>query len=247
MNPELQPSASAIGAHLALVVLLCVLFTRAVRDAGLRTGMPRELVLQRTLLFGGALAAWLGLSYGLALSGWLLHFEHTPPRAVFLLGPGAVICAGLALSPFGRTLLDGLPLSWLVGYQVFRIAVELVLWLLYREGVLPEQMTFEGANLDIVSGASALFVAGLLARGMQGRWLVWVWNCGSLLLLVNIVVIAVRSMPGPWRAYATEPPNTIVLGGVFVWIPALYVLAAWFGHVLVFRALLRRPGVSAAT
>jgi hypothetical protein len=164
-----------------------------------------------------------------------------PPRVVFVLAPGAVICAGLALSPFGRTLIEGLPLSWLVGYQVFRIAVELLLWLLYREGVLPEQMTFEGANLDIVSGASALFVAGLLARGMQGRWLVWVWNCGALLLLVNIVVIAVRSMPGPWRAYTSEPPNTIVLSGVFVWIPALYVLAAWFGHVLVFRALLRKP------
>jgi hypothetical protein len=57
--------------------------------------------------------------------------------------------------------------------------------------------------------------------------------------LANIVVIAVRSMPGHWRAYANEPANTIVLSGVFVWIPALYVLAAWFGHVLVFRALLR--------
>jgi hypothetical protein len=244
MNPALHPSASAVAAHLALVLILCVLFTRAVRDSGLRTGMARELVLQRTLLFGGSLAVWLGLCYGLALSGWLLHPEHVPPRAVFLLAPGAVICAGLALSPFGRTLLDGLPLTWLVGYQVFRIAVELVLWLLYREGVLPEQMTFEGANLDVVSGVSALFVAGLLARGMQSRWLVWVWNCGALLLLVNIVVIAVRSMPGPWRAYTTEPANTIVLGGVFVWIPAFYVLAAWFGHVLVFRALLRRPAES---
>ena len=245
MNPELHPSLAAISAHLALVVLLCVLFTRAVRDAGVRAGLPRELVFQRTLLFGGALAVWLGLSYGLAFSGWLLRPEHVPPRAVFLLGPGAVLCFGLALSPFGRTLIDGLPLAWLVGFQVFRIAVELVLWLLFREGVLPEQMTFEGANLDVVSGASALFVAGLLARGMQSRWLVWVWNCGALLLLVNIVVIAVRSMPGPWRAYAAEPANTIVLSGVFVWIPALYVLAAFFGHVLVFRALLRRPASEA--
>ncbi len=240
MNPALKPSTFALAAHLVLVLLLLVLFVRAVWNAGLRAGGARELALQRTVLFAFALAAWLGLSYGVAHGGWLLHFERLPPRALFLLGPGAVLCAGLALSPFGRVLIEGLPLAWLVGYQAFRIAVELLLWLLFREGVLPEQMTFEGVNFDVVSGISALFVAALLARGMRGRWLVWVWNLGSLLLLANIVVIAVRSMPGAWRAYQNEPANTIVLSGVFVWIPALYVLAAWFGHVLVFRALLRR-------
>jgi len=239
MNSDLQPSTFAVGAHLVLVLLVCAMFVRAVLDAGLRSRSPRELAFQRTLLFALALGAWLGFSYGIAHSGWLLHFEYVPPRAVYLLAPGAVISAGLAWGSFGSVLIEGLPLAWLVGYQAFRIAVELVLWLLFREGLLPAQMTFEGANLDIVSGVSAIVVAGLYARGACGRWLVWVWNLGSLLLLLNIVVIAVRSMPGHWRAYAMEPANTIVLSGVFVWIPALYVLAAWFGHLLVFRALLR--------
>ena len=228
MNPVPQPSTLAIAAHLALVLLLCLLLVRAVARAGLRAP-----------LFALCLCAWLGLSFALARSGWLLHFERVPPRALFLLGPGAVLAAGLALGPFGRALLERLPLAWLVGFQTFRIAVELLLWMLYREGVLPEQMTFEGANLDVASGISALFVAALLARGLCSRWLLWIWNLGALALLVNIVVIALRSMPGPWRAYTNEPANTIVLAGVFVWIPALYVLCAWFGHVLVLRALLR--------
>jgi len=239
MNPDGQPSTFAVGAHFALVLLLCALFVRAVLYAGLHAQSAREQAPQRTLLFALALGAWLGFSYGLAHSGWLLHPEYVPPRALFLLAPGVVISAGLACSSFGRVLIEGLPLAWLVGYQGFRIAVELVLWLLFREGVLPGQMTFEGSNLDVVSGISAILVAGLLGRGICGRWLVWVWNCGSLLLLANIVVIAVRSMPGPWCGYPSGPANVIVLSGVFVWIPALYVLAAWFGHVLVFRALLR--------
>lgn len=243
MKPELQPSIVALAAHIALTLMLGALFVRAVLHAGLRRGDERGLALQRALVFGAGLCLWLGFSYTLARSGWLLHSERIPPRIFFLLGPGALVAAGLACSGLGRVLLDGLPLAWLVGYQAFRIAVELVLWLLYREGVLPEQMTFEGANLDAVSGISALFVAALLARGQHVRWLVWIWNLGALLLLLNITAIAVRSMPGAWRGYANEPANTIVLSGVFVWIPALYVLAAWFGHVLVFRALIRRPGV----
>ena len=224
----MNPSLLAVASHCALALLLCALLVRAVAHAGLRPG-PCAL----------ALAGWLLLSYLLARSGWFLHFESAPPRAVFLLGPGALLAAILALGPFGRRLLEGLPLAWLVGYQAFRIAVELLLWRLCREGLLPVQMTFEGANFDVASGALAIPVAVLLARGKCPGWLLWAWNVGALLLLVNIVVIAVRSMPGPWRAYAAEPANTIVLSGVFVWIPALYVLAAWFGHVLVFRALLR--------
>jgi hypothetical protein len=153
-----------------------------------------------------------------------------------------VLCAALACGPFGRKLIDGLPLAGLVGYQAFRIAVELLLWRLCREGLLPVQMTFEGANFDLASGALAIPVAVLLARGKCPGWLVWAWNVVGLLLLANIVAIAVRSMPGPWRAYANEPANTLVLSGIFVWIPALYVLAAWFGHVLVFRALTRGSG-----
>lgn len=240
MNVGPEPSLLLVAAHVVLALLLAALFVRAVALAGVRAGLAAPRARGRARIFAIGLALWLGATWALARSGWLLHPEFVPPRAVFLLAPGAIVCVALALTRFGSVLLEGLPLSWLVGYQVFRILVELLLWRLYCEGVLPEQMTFEGANLDVVSGVSALFVAAILARGRRARWLVWIWNLGSLALLLNIVGIAVRSMPGPWRAYAAEPSNTIVLDSVFVWIPALYVLAAWFGHVLVLRALLQR-------
>ena len=240
MNLGPDPSALLVAAHILFSVLLATLLVRSVAVAGVRGGLAEGRAQRRALYFAVALALWLGATWAVAQSGWFLHPEFVPPRAVLLLVPGALACVVLVFGRFGDVLLDGLPLSWLVAYQVFRIPVELLLWRLFREGVLPEQMTFEGSNLDVVSGASALFVAAILARGRRARWLVWVWNLGSLALLFNIVVIAVRSMPGPWRAYAAEPANTIVLRSVFVWIPAFYVLAAWFGHVLVFRALPRR-------
>ncbi len=240
MNEPSEPSDLVVGAHLALTLALAVLFVRGVFLAGAKRGVDGAARKRRAAIFALVLAAWLGASYRIAASGYFLDFDARPPRILFLLAPGLVAAAVLALSSFGRALLDGLPLASLIGFQAFRVIVELLLWQLHREGVIPVQMTFEGANYDVLTGLSALLVAGLASRATTPRLVLWIWNLGGLALLARIVTIAVRSMPGPFFSYVDEPANTIVLHTVFVWIPAFYVLAAWFGHVLVFRALLRR-------
>ncbi len=239
MSLETQPSNALVLAHLALGAALAGGLVFGIRQAGMRRGEAPARAGRRALASALVLAAWLGGTWALARSGWLLEARSAPPRMLFVLGPGLAACAVLAWTRLGLVLIEGLPLSVLVGFQGFRIGVELVLWRLHVEGCLPVRMTFEGANLDILSGASALVVARLCARGACPRALLWIWNLGALALLANIVTIAVHAMPGPWHVETGEPANTIVLHTVFVWIPALYVLAAWFGHVLVFRALLR--------
>ena len=137
-------------------------------------------------------------------------------------------------------MLDGLPVSWLVGYQAFRIPVEWFLDRLYHEGVAPIQMTFEGRNFDILSGLSALAVAALCARARHfPRGLVLIWSLLGATLLIHIVGIAVASAPGPMRVFHNEPANTFVTIPPVVWLPTFLVQAAWFGHLLVFRACAR--------
>jgi hypothetical protein len=58
---------------------------------------------------------------------------------------------------------------------------------------------------------------------------------GSLLLL-NIIVIAVRSMP-MIKAYGEYQVNTHVADAPFVWLPGVLVQAALLGHLLVWRKL----------
>ncbi len=57
-------------------------------------------------------------------------------------------------------------------------------------------------------------------------------NALGLALLVNIVVVAVRSMPTRLRAF-DGPPNAFVATFPYVWLPTVTVAAALFGHVLV--------------
>jgi len=96
-------------------------------------------------------------------------------------------------------------------------------------------MTFEGRNWDILTGISAVPVAWLAARGRIPRGGILAWNLLGVGLLVNIVTIAMLSMPTALQRFTT--PNTFVTGAPYVWLPTFLVQAAWFGHLLVFRRL----------
>jgi hypothetical protein len=67
-----------------------------------------------------------------------------------------------------------------------------------------------------------------------------IWNALGLLLLVNIVTIAIVSTPRV-AAFGPERLNTFITYPPFVWLPAIMVLAALAGHLLIFRALRAVP------
>ena len=112
---------------------------------------------------------------------------------------------------------------------------------MYREGLLPVQMTYEGWNYDIVSGLGAIPMALLAARGRLSRRGLRIWNWVGLLLLLNILTIALLSMPTPLRVFMNEPGNRIVAEAPWVWLPVVLVQAALFGHLVVFRWLHANP------
>lgn len=212
--------------------------------AGTRAGEPREDRGRATMRTGLGVLVWIALTGGLAGAGVLDHFDRFPPPVlpVFLLGFVVVFVA--AFSKFGKTLADHLPLAVLIGYQGFRVAVEIMLHQAATEGVIGEQMTWSGLNFDVVSGATAVVLGlWLWRRSERGepvpRAVVWAWNVLGLALLLTIVSIAVMSIPGPLRAF-DGPPNVWVATVPFIWLPVVMVTAALFGHLLVFRWLLAK-------
>jgi hypothetical protein len=108
-----------------------------------------------------------------------------------------------------------------------------------RAGVMPVQMSFEGRNFDVVTGASAAVVAALLLADRAPRWLVVAWNGLGAALLANIVVIAVASTPLV-HAFGTDPAalDSWVATAPFVWLPTVFVTCAIAGHIIIARRLL---------
>lgn len=211
-------------------------FVAAVHLSAIRTGRSPREARRDTLVALLTTATWLGLTLGLAATGHL-SFTSVPPTE------GIVIAASLALgvwvgaSRLGYRIANGIPLAALVGVQGFRFPLELMLHRAYIEGLMPVQMSYAGLNFDILSGLSAIVVAVLLVRRPALLGVVRIWNVGGALLLVNILTIAVLSTPTPLRVFHNEPANEWIAHAPWVWLPAVYVVAAIIGHVLVFRRL----------
>ncbi len=181
---------------------------------------------------------WVVLLTIFSLSGFFSHFDQLPPRPIFAILIPLPFVLFAAFSKTGTQLLRVVPQHWLVFIQSFRVFVEILLWLAFLNGKLPVQMTFEGGNLDILSGLLALPVGYYLLRNKSySPKLVQVYNVIGLLLLLNILTIAVLSLPTPFRYFMNEPTNAIVAQFPFILLPGVLVPMAYSFHIFSLRKL----------
>ncbi len=182
-------------------------------------------------------ALFLGFLALTAGSGWTAgNLDGLPPRPLFVGLVSLTLAVVFAVSPWGHEVAMSRSVALLVGFQAFRLPLEIVLHQLYTRGELPVQMTWAGCNLDVVTGVTALIVAALAQTGRLSRGLLAAWNSMGMVLLFVIVVIAVGSIPTPLMFVDADPPNTfaVTLPGALILLP---VASALVGHILVFRRL----------
>jgi hypothetical protein len=203
-----------------------------------QTKKPKALLLSFVVLF------WLLGTAMMAGEGQLENFDQFPPTVMVVISMAVIMTFLLAFSKTGLYLIEGIGIVWLVGFQGFRVLVEVFLHQMYLDGIVPQQMTYSGLNFDILAGLSALLMAWQIARKKVGPKAILIWNILGLALLLNIVVIAILSMPTPLRYFHNEPANTFITQIPYIWLPAFQVQAALLGHLLVFRALKRGIAVS---
>lgn len=186
-------------------------------------------------LFG--LLLWIGGTGALAASGRLADFSAMPPPLMVVMVVTVALTLALAFSRVGTRLATQLPLWMLVGSQAFRFPLELAMHGAADEGVMPRQMTYDGCNLDILTGITALVLGIALYRGTVPPAVVKAWNLMGTLLLLAIMSIAIVSTPVPFRLFLNDPPNVWVTHAPFVWLPTLMVPFALFVHALLWRRL----------
>jgi hypothetical protein len=227
----------AVAAFVVIPAVLVIALISGARLAWRRSGAPAATVTRVSWLTGGLAVLWMAVTWVVADSGVLRLWDRRPPPFGLLMLAIAAISVAIAFSPFGTRLARFVPLWALVGVQTFRLPLELAMHAMYERGVMPPQMTYTGRNFDIVTGATAIVVAALSFSGRGGRVLVGAWNVMGLSLLVNVVVVAILSTP-TFRIFGDERLNVWVTYTPFVWLPAVMVLAAFAGHLLIFRALI---------
>lgn len=229
-SPLLQ--AFFYGLAALIVIAAGVLVKRASRQCG--DSAAQATALQGRYSIGASL--WLFVVSAASYSGALLPREGPPLPFVIMVISIFAVGALLARSQVGDRLARGLPLAVLVGFQGFRLPLELAMHRAHGEGLMPIQMSYLGRNFDIVTGITAIVLAIALVTTRVPRWVVRAWNVLGLILLFNILAVAIMSTP-MFAYFGPDRLNVWVMWMPYTLLPAVMVLAAWAGHLIIWRAL----------
>ena len=224
------PSAASTAGFLA-IVLACV--SAAIAAVRYTSAQRRRT----TWLAVAAAVGWLGVTAAYVASGLV---QAGPPGLLgfFLIAVGGAV--GLALSPLGTRMANQIPLVALVGFQTFRLPLELVLHAWAETGTIPGQMTYTGHNFDILTGSSAAAIlAWASTSGHVPQWLLIGFNALGSALLLAVMTIVVLSSPLPIKQYPGDP---IILAFYlpYAWILPVCVAGAMCGHLVLWRSIAHR-------
>jgi hypothetical protein len=183
--------------------------------------------------------AWIIFLSILSINNFFSNFSKLPPRLLLPIVFPLPFVLIIAFSKKGTELLQSLPQHWPVFFQSFRIFVEILLWLAFLKNLMPVQMTFEGRNFDLLTGIFALPIGYvLMQRKSYSTKLAIAYNILGLALLLNVLVIAMLSMPTPMRYFMNDPANTLVAEFPFIFLPGILVPMAYSMHIFSLRKLL---------
>jgi len=221
--------------------IFCILYLyRQLSLALLKTSFDLAKQQRIKQQFIVAIVSWTTLISVLAWVQFFANFSSVPPR--FFLVLLIPLSTAILLSLFSGTLseiLQQIPPQRLINIQSFRVLVEVLIWLLFVQELLPIQMTFEGMNFDVLTGLTAPFVAYFcFHKKAWPKWIAIAWNVMGLILVFTIVTIAILSFPTPFRYFMNDPANRIVAQFPFVWLPGILVTVAYTMHFFSLKQLL---------
>jgi hypothetical protein len=165
--------------------------------------------------------------------------DSIPPKIILLGVVPALFTIILVFNTRkGKLFIDGLSMQMLTYIHLIRVPVELVLYGLFINDAIPELMTFEGRNMDILAGITAPLVGFFgISKGKMGKASLLSWNFICLGLLLNIVINAILSAPSPFQQFGFDQPNVAILNFPFSWLPAFIVPLVLFAHLAAIRKL----------
>ena len=231
-------TAAQTGFFLLTIIFYYMLyreFRLALPKTSLTAGQQKKFARNFLIAF----FCWFAFIYGWSRFGIFNNFEHLPYNAAPVILIPLITVLFFTFSKPVKALLLHIPQENIIKLQVFRFYVEVLLWALFASALLPIQMTFEGRNFDIVTGVTAVLlttrVSGFMLLNKLPRVGIILWNIAGLALLINIVAIAILSMPTSLRYFTNEPANTVVTEFPISLLPAFLVPLAYMLHILSLR------------
>jgi len=186
-------------------------------------GKPKLLTL--------LLILWSTIHSLLAFNGFYENTIVTPPRFALVLIPSVFVIIFGLLSKRKEWFLRARETSISTFLHTVRLPVEIVLYGLFINEMVPELMTFEGRNYDIIMGITAPIIGILFLRGSIGRKSLLIWNFIGLVLVLFILINGILSSELPFQQFGFDQPNRAIIYFPFILLPATVVPIVVWTHL----------------
>jgi hypothetical protein len=194
----------------------------------------------RNIKFLIVAAVWIMIQSALTATGFFTVTDTLPPRFLLLIVFPLIGMLTMFSTTKGKLFMDRFNTGNLTLLHSIRVPVEMVLFLLFLHKAMPQLMTFEGRNFDLISGVTAplIYYFGYSKKKL-GTKILLTWNVICLLILLFTVTNAILSAPTPFQKFGFDQPSAAIFYFPFAWLPGVLVPLVIFSHLITIRFLLR--------
>lgn len=176
----------------------------------------------------------LAISIGHSLLAYYDFYQNVtamPPRFALVLVPGTLLIIYGILPKQINWVMENRNTKISTLLHTIRIPMEFVLLYLFIHKMIPESMTFEGINFDILAGITALIIGLLNLNGKISKKVLLIWNVFGLILISIILFTGIFSAELPFQLFAFDEPNRALNYFPFVLLPAIVVPIVVYTHL----------------
>ena len=186
-------------------------------------GKPKKLTL--------LIIIWSIIQSLLAYLGFYQIIDTIPPRFVLVLVPTTLVIIYGLLPKQQNWFFNKRDTKISTFLHSVRLPVEIVLFGLFTHKIIPELMTFEGRNYDILIGITAPIIGLLLLKQKISKKVLLIWNMIGLALVIFILFNGILSSELPFQQFGFEQPNIGINYFPFVLLPATIVPIVIWTHL----------------
>ena len=167
----------------------------------------------------------------LAFIGFYRVMDTFPPRFSLLLPPIVITLTYLLTGKRKELMVLNRNLKLSTFIHTVRIPVEIILLYLFAHKMVPQLMTYEGRNFDILAGITAPIIGWLYYKDRISDKALFLWNITCLALVCFIAINAILSAELPFQQFGFEQPNKALIYFPFILLPAVVVPLVIYQHI----------------